>query len=487
MTSAVSNSDQYQLAEALPRWSYATRRATPTPSGPSSAPIVPRFPEGPFLELVVDALACPTNETASDTNTAHEAIRQRGGEQLQLAMMGVTPLRMGEARITPAAVVHTVGPRYNARYVTAAVNSLNRCYLNSLQAAVDAGLRSVAFLPIHTPERNYPLELGAHVACRTIRRFLEHFPDKLSVIVLCLGKPSERSLYLDILRLYMPRDDLEALAAESMLPKDTGNEWGEETTAERSIRIGALPGMGADDSDYGSDEDEAPSEVHKPPPSLVERMQNPDTRAELVLAAAPAQHAQAPQQRPRQQATKFDELPSTPYNDMLKAAATEDLRDVEALQVVYRAGVDADKRPIVVIAAHHLPVPVLPLDKFLRYMCRVMDDVAEQPYTLVYLHSVESDNQPGVSWIRSVYTVFPEKYQRNMIRLVVVYPTFWLRLLFSVSNTFYISLPVQYVSDLAELYRQYDARQLMIPFDIAKRDPALQMPETTAGTLHEDL
>ena len=42
-----------------------------------------------------------------------------------------------------------MGPRYNPKYESATINSLNKTYLNALQACVDSGYRTAVFLPLH--------------------------------------------------------------------------------------------------------------------------------------------------------------------------------------------------------------------------------------------------------------------------------------------------------------------------------------------------
>jgi hypothetical protein len=256
------------------------------------------------------------------------------------------------------------------------------------------------------------------------------------------------------------------------------------------------------------EEDEAPVEVCRAPLALTQRVQNPETRAASVLtkegpppsshprpqratmppsvaaATAASATAMAAQREYEQKHLYAPGCPYAQYGSLLHQAATEDLTDVEGLRVVYRAGTDAQGRQIIVLVGQHLPAMSLPLDKFLRYMIRVMDGFVDRPYVLVYLHSDISDNQPALGWLRTVYSVFPLKYQLNLHRLFVVYPTFWLRLFLAFVTSFAIVLPVQYVDDLRELFSIMDHNQLAIPLDIIQRDPSVQVKKEG---LHEDL
>lgn len=71
-------------------------------------------------------------------------------------------------------VIHTVGPRYNQKYKTAAENALHNCYRNSLQILKENGLGTIGFCVINTEKRSYPREEAAHIAAR--ESFHLHFP-----------------------------------------------------------------------------------------------------------------------------------------------------------------------------------------------------------------------------------------------------------------------------------------------------------------------
>jgi len=268
------------LAQEVPRWgSDHKEEKGKTEKGKSKKDDKLRFPfrpelnehfalyQGDFTMIDTDALVCPTSERLDHNGGPHEILRNRGGEPYAQAIVTMGHCRMSEVKLSKGFnicarnIVHTVGPRYNTKYTTAAVNALNKCYLNSLQACVDNGFKTVVFLPLHSDDKNYPVKSGAAIACRTLRRFLEHHPDKLDCIVLCLQDPKYYDAYMEILPQYMPRSVEEAVEGEKKLPKDVGNEWGEDAVKERSIRISALPGMDADEFDAEEDEDEAPLTV----------------------------------------------------------------------------------------------------------------------------------------------------------------------------------------------------------------------------------
>lgn len=64
-------------------------------------------------------------------------------------------------------VIHTVGPRFNVKYRTAAESALHNCYRSTLELLKESGLSTVGFSVINSIRRGYPPEAGAHIALRT--------------------------------------------------------------------------------------------------------------------------------------------------------------------------------------------------------------------------------------------------------------------------------------------------------------------------------
>lgn len=130
-------------------------------------------------------------------------------------------------------------------------------------------MRSIAFQIINSEKRGYPPENGAHIAIRTVRRFLERFGSSIDLVIFCMDRDEDIGilglllllllllllsssllalftcdtpvLYSSVLPLYFPRSTEEEAHVLSLLPEDTGNENGETVIEERKIRIAATP------------------------------------------------------------------------------------------------------------------------------------------------------------------------------------------------------------------------------------------------------
>ncbi len=80
--------------------------------------------------------------------------------------------KTGDAKMTSAYdlpcryVIHTVGPRFNSKYETAAESALHSAYRRVLQLVREHRLPSVAIPAINSVKRGYPPDQGAHIAIR---------------------------------------------------------------------------------------------------------------------------------------------------------------------------------------------------------------------------------------------------------------------------------------------------------------------------------
>lgn len=105
---------------------------------------------------------------------------------------------------------------------------------NVLHKAHEFGLKTIALCVIYSAQRNFPPDLGAHIALRTTRRFLEQY--KSETVVLCL-ESHDRGIYEVLAPLYFPRNDVEESSALWKLPRDIGGILGEPQYPDRQIRI----------------------------------------------------------------------------------------------------------------------------------------------------------------------------------------------------------------------------------------------------------
>uniref|UniRef100_A0A1B0AFJ6 Macro domain-containing protein n=1 Tax=Glossina pallidipes TaxID=7398 RepID=A0A1B0AFJ6_GLOPL len=197
--------------------------------------------DGDITLLEADTITNTTNETLSESNIISESILNVAGSELKDELSNnIRECRTGEVRVTkgynlPAKyILHTVGPTFKEKFKTAAENTLHCCYRNVLCKAKELNLKTIAVCNVSTNQKSFPADLAAHIALRTIRRFLDKYTTQ--IVIFCVNS-HERGIYEVLAPLYFPRDSLEERSALWQLPKDIGGEYGEPLHPDRQIRI----------------------------------------------------------------------------------------------------------------------------------------------------------------------------------------------------------------------------------------------------------
>ncbi|VVC97491.1 unnamed protein product, partial [Leptidea sinapis] len=220
----------------MPRWSQVP--AAPVTDYTGTAPPLHAYPvfpyddainsrfaiwQGDISQLEVDAITNTSDETLSEYNDVSERIMAGAGPDLKEEIITrALECRTGEVLVTSGYnlrcrhIIHTVSPKYVAKYHTAAESSLHNCYKNVLHKAGELNARSLALCVINTPRRNFPPDLAAHVALRAVRRYLS--ATAVPRLVVLGGACGPELAPLSALApLYFPRDSREADAARWLL------------------------------------------------------------------------------------------------------------------------------------------------------------------------------------------------------------------------------------------------------------------------------
>ncbi|KAG2707037.1 hypothetical protein I3843_05G117600 [Carya illinoinensis] len=386
-------------------------------------------------------------------------------------------------------VIHTVGPKYAVKYHTAAENALSHCYRACLELLIENGLKSIAMGCIYTEAKNYPREPAAHVAIRTVRRFLEKQKDKITAVVFCNTTTSDTEIYKRLLPLYFPRDKHEEEVAISKLPSDVGDENGETIIDERKIRIKPLPKKTAPKPP------KAPVDL---PVSDVGLVRRNSSYLDSFLDPAFMSLIKDPDQRRKEQWEKtaqaqkgwncakvlgFGDLGGPPlsvseeyslHSRYLAKANSLNLSEIAEMKIVYRGGVDSEGRPVMVVVGAHFLLRCLDLERFVLYVIKEFEPLIQKPYTIVYFHSAASlQPQPDMGWMRRLQQILGRKHQRNLHAIYVLHPTFGLKaaifaLQLLVDNV--VWKKVVYVDRLLQLFRYVPREQLTIPDFVFQHD-----------------
>jgi len=432
--------------------------------------------------LDVDAIVNPTNErlTTSDFGLINYAGEDVLHECRSMSRGGMC--QIGEAKISRAGhlyakhIIHTIGPKYTEEYRTAAENALHCCYKSCLGLLKENKLRTIVFPCIYSKRKQYPRKDAAHIAIRTIRRFLEHHGSDLDAVVLYFEESEDMAIYRELLPLYCPRNKEEELAAKRLLPQNVGNEEGEPIIEDRVIRISGRIGKRKEKSEDNMEE-----------PFKNEEGNNDGDNDDFAFEdTAKGVNEGDALEEPNQQAVKM-------YEDYLWRSKTEYLKDILALNVAYISGKDSLGRAILVIVAANLPVNHVNLDRVLVYLVRLCDSLIhssndeseneEHGYVIAYVNSgVTPENMPEVSWMKKMHKILfcTKKHREHMKDLYVVHPNIWLKgILFCLTPFVKASFwdHVHYVERLQDLggarLRTLKADDILLPNITYKYDATL--------------
>ncbi|CAN1187726.1 Protein GDAP2 homolog [Linum perenne] len=450
--------------------------------------------KGDPWNLEVDGVVNSTNENLDEAHSS-PGLHSAAGPGLAEECATLGGCRTGMAKVTNAydlparRVIHTVGPKYAVKYQTAAENALSHCYRACLESLIDNELQSIAMGCIYTEAKNYPREPAAHVAIRTVRRFLEKQKDNITAVVFCTISTADSEIYKRLLPLYFPRDKHEEEVAISKLPTDVGDENGETIIDERKIRIKPLPNKNT------AKTPETPEEL---PVSDVGLVRRNSAYFETYLDPAFMSLIKDPDQRRMEQEEKsvqaqsgfnpakllgLGNLVGPPLSDAeefslhsryLAKAKSLNLSEIADMKIIYRGGVDSEGRPVMVVVGAHFLLRCLDLERFVLYVIKEFEPLIQKPFSIVYLHSAASlQLQPDLVFMRRLQQILGRRHQRNLQAIYVLHPTLHLKAIVLAMQILVDNVTwkkVAYVDRLLQLFKYVPREQLTVPDFVFQHD-----------------
>jgi len=158
---------------------------------------------GDIIKLEVDAIVNAANTTLLGGGGVDGAIHRAAGPELLAECRTLGGCAAGEAKITrgyrlPSRfVIHSVGPVWrDGKH--GEPETLANCYQNSLQVAVENGIRTIAFPAISCGAYRYPVQEAAHIAVKTTREFLRN-DDNIENVIFVLWSEDIYDAYCQLL------------------------------------------------------------------------------------------------------------------------------------------------------------------------------------------------------------------------------------------------------------------------------------------------
>lgn len=150
---------------------------------------------GDITKLEVDAIVNAANSSLLGGGGVDGAIHRAGGpailEECRAIRAKQGGCATGEAVITTAGqlpaqyVIHTVGPVWDHSKPEKCKHLLAHCYLNSLELAIEHGIKTIAFPNISTGIYGFPKLPAAEIAIRVVRRVLARKDEINKVVFVC--------------------------------------------------------------------------------------------------------------------------------------------------------------------------------------------------------------------------------------------------------------------------------------------------------------
>lgn len=164
--------------------------------------------QGNITQQYVDAVVNAANGSLMGGGGVDGAIHRAGGKQILDDCLRIIdthgPCQTGEAVITtggklPARyVIHTVGPVWHGGHKNES-QLLANCYKNSLQLAVEKGIKTIAFPNISTGIYHYPKAEAAEVAINAVQDFLK-ITDAITAVAFVCFEAENYRLYQELLQ-----------------------------------------------------------------------------------------------------------------------------------------------------------------------------------------------------------------------------------------------------------------------------------------------
>jgi O-acetyl-ADP-ribose deacetylase len=146
--------------------------------------------QGDITKLDLDAIVNAANMTLLGGGGVDGAIHRAAGPELLAECRTLGGCQPGQAKITRGYrlaarfVIHTVGPVWRGGK-HGEPETLANCHRNSLQLAVENGIKTIAFPAISCGVYGYPIPEAARIAVTTTRDFLAT-EDKIDKVIFVL-------------------------------------------------------------------------------------------------------------------------------------------------------------------------------------------------------------------------------------------------------------------------------------------------------------
>lgn len=460
---------------------------------------------GSGYKLPAGALVVGQNEFLTDRLEDNAAVFALGGPVMETEVQLSAPVQTGDSCITSGGnlpceyVIHAVAPRYDKRYLTASDQALFSAYKSSLLLAVEKNVSDLVITCIYSHRKKFPRDEAAHVALRTVRKFLQHksIAGCLKRIMFCVPAQEDYEIYVALMIAYFPRVPSDLQYQVGLLPEQLGDAWGEIHIIDRELKVSAGPQPLTEESlqEYRNannthlqrtSSEQRTSEVIKTGTKEFQPAPiggKPST-ARSFSATDDDRDAkrQAKIKQQLSQMTKVDRL-KLKFQRMVEEdlPLEEDWSDVDKLRLVEIIGTDIKGRDVVLLCARLMHCPrTIELEKCQLYLIKVLEEaqLSCRPFTLIYANSAMGDEiTPNADLVQALFEVLDARYRENIQKFFVLHCSFVWRMSAWMSfppSSLGIWNGVKYATSFKELVKYVEAEQMMWPGFVVEYDKSLQ-------------
>ncbi|GFU22549.1 protein prune homolog 2 [Nephila pilipes] len=157
-----------------------------------------------------------------------------------------------------------------------------------------------------------------------------------------------------------------------------------------------------------------------------------------------------------------------------------DMKVIEPYRkVLSHGGYQGDGNAIIIFSACYLPDRSRKdyeyvMDNLFLYVIVTLDELVAEDYVLIYLHgATERSNMPSFGWLKRCYQMIDRRLRKNLKRLYLVHPTFWLKTIVIMTRPFISSKftrKLKFVYSLKELSNLVFLDYVCIPDKVKQFD-----------------
>lgn len=349
-------------------------------------------------------------------------------------------------------------------------NYLHFSYRNVLIKALELELLSIAIPIIQSKNAKYSSNVSAHIALKTIRKFLEQHYNRSKLNIVLFTDKFCNNFYDELLPFYFPR----CLLKEELNDSNSSHSNKDLAITQKQQKIHIIDNpQHSTDITLLNDNSGSKSNIFKTN-RISSKLENSysqiqdDLDREHLLSGGSYINDLNTDVLLNQ--TEHQDN----YENLLRKARSEDLTEISGIGCLYHCGYDHYERPVIVLVGKWFPFKKINLKKTVLYIILLLDKIVKEDYIVIYFHTLTSrTNYPTFTWLSDLYTTLPYKYKKNLKAFYIVHPTILTKITTWWFTTFMassIKKKVHNITGLEYLYSFMNQNELEIPAFITEYD-----------------